>query len=84
MCCRPGLKNFCDFRILQFLMVKADAGYLRAMLSFQLQLEVCHHNLKIAADFCARECSCFRVADAGLEALQNENEVNLVVDLPIT
>lgn len=37
------LKN-CDFRILQLLKVKVDAGTLSAMLSFQLQLEGCYHN----------------------------------------
>lgn len=51
-----GLKNFCDFRNLQLLMVKEDAGALRALFSFQL--DGYHHKVMITADVCTRECLC--------------------------
>lgn len=62
-------------------MFKVDVVVLRAMLSFQLQLEGCHHKVMIAANVCSKGCPYFRFADAGLEALQNQNEVGLIVDL---
>lgn len=56
---------------------------LRAMLSFLFYLESCDNQVMIAADLCARECPCFRLFVAGLEAWQDQNEFNLIVDFPI-
>lgn len=53
------------------------------MISFQLQLEVFHHKVLNPVDVCIRECPHFHLVDARFEASQDQNELNLVVDMPI-
>ena len=53
------------------------------MLGFQLQLDGCNHEIMIAANVDTRERPCVCFVDAGLEALGCQDEVYLVVNLPI-
>ena len=58
-------------------------GGFRTTLGFQLQFEGCHHEVMITANVGTRECPHFYLIDAGLEVLQSQNEVSLIVNLPI-
>ena len=74
---------FCYFSVFEFLRVKSDARALREALGFRLQLDGCIHEVRITAnvDIWERTCVCF--VDAGLEAFGCQDEVYLVVNLPI-
>ena len=52
-------------------------------LGFQLQRDGCKHEVMIAANVGALERPCVCFVDAGLEALRCQDEVYLVVNLPI-
>ena len=67
----------------EFLQVKQDVRTLHEMISFQLLLDGCKHKVMIAADVSTWERSCVCIVDAGLEALACQDEVYLVVNLPI-
>lgn len=68
-----GLRNSCDFRILQLLKVKEDGGSLRVRFIFQLRLECCNQKVMITADVCTRKCPYARPVDAVREVMWNQN-----------
>ena len=53
------------------------------VLEFQPQLDGYKHEVMTAANVCTWERSCVCFVDAGLEALGCQDEVYLVVNLPI-
>ena len=59
------------------------SGTLREALGFQLQLDGCKHEVITAENVGTWERSCACFLDAGLEALGCQDEVYLVVNLPI-
>ena len=71
------------FRVFEFLQVKSDARAPREALDFQLQLDVCKHEGMIAANIGTWERPCVCFFYVGLEALGCQDEVYLVVNLPI-
>ena len=78
--CREHFRYFGVFELRQ---VKSDTKALHEALSFQLQLDGCTHKVMIVANSSALERSCVCFVDAGLEALGCQDEVYLVVNLPI-
>ena len=71
------------FSGLELFQVKLDSTALREALSFQTQLDGCKHEVMIAANVGTWERPCVCFADAGPEALESQDEVYLVVDLPV-
>ena len=78
-----GLEYFRYIRVFEFLQVKADARTLREALGFQLQLDNYNHEVIIATNVGIWERFCICIVDAGLEELGCQDEVYLVVNLPI-
>ena len=69
--------------VFRFLKVESDVRALREALGFQLQLDGCKHEVMVAVNVGTwkRPCACF--VDVGLEALGCQDDVYLVVNLPI-
>ena len=78
-----SLEHFHYFQVFEFLQVKSDARAFHDALGFQFQLDNCRHKVMIAANVSTWERPCVCFVDAGLEALGCQNEVYLVVNLPI-
>ena len=78
-----SLEQLCCFRAFEFLHAKSDARALHEALSFQLQLDGCKGEVMIAANVGTRERSCLCFVNVGLAALGCQDEVYLVVNLPI-
>ena len=77
-----SLEHFRYFRVSECLEIKSDARALREALGSQLQLDGCKHEVMVAANVGTWErCVCF--VDAGLDASGCQDEVYLVVNLPI-
>ena len=71
------------FWVFEFLQFKSDVRVLREVFGFQLQLDGCKHEVMIAANIGTREGPSVCLVDAGLEVLGCQDEVYLVVNLPI-
>ena len=78
-----NLDHFHYFGVFEFLQVKSDARALPEAPGFQLQPDGGKHEVVIAANVGTWERSCVCFVDAVLEALGCQDEVFLVVSLPI-
>ena len=78
-----SLEHFRYLQVSEFFKVKSDARTLLEALRFQLQLDGCRHEVTIASSVSTWERSCVCFVDAGLETLVCQDEIYLVVKLPI-
>ena len=78
-----SLQYFRYYHVFEFLQVNSNAKALREGLGFQLQLDGRKHEVMIVVNVCTCERPCVCFVDAGPEALGCQNEVYLVVNLPI-
>ena len=78
-----SLEHFCYFWVFKFLWIKSDVRALHKVHGFQLQLDSCKHKVMITANVGTWERLRIYFVDAGLEALWCQDDVYLVVNLPI-